>query len=211
MANKNPEDKQRSRVGRAMDKLHADIRVRIDQFLEENRFNLARTSHLAGFADYLHSWESASTPAEFLQRVLTAIRDRVGVSALAITTRASLQEEACTNAAHSGFAAIDEDDLELAADNPLLVGLKGTKHPLLVRDLEGVLGPRSRHRAMLRRIECDVLIGFAAGGEMLGVCFVRLSDLDPANRPDALRTLQPMLSIAALILHNRLLQDASTS
>ncbi len=195
-------DKSRIRVVTVLEQLQRGIADRIDRFREKQRSRPSQTGVISQIDGIIGELSRAESLQQFLTLVTETLLEVSSISAVAVTVKPSLDAAVCESSAAVGFADVEDGDFELALDNSLVKAVMETDGLLYVRDLEGILGPRSRQRAMLRRIECDAVVGLQSGTDPLGLVLLQFSD-DDASIPSTLKLYVPII---ALILHNHLLR-----
>ncbi len=203
-------EKSRTQVAAVLGQLQKDIGERIERLLDSRRFRHSPTSSVNTIDSLIAASHNAQSVEQFLSHVADTLRAVADLSGITVTAKASLDAAACAVSVHTGFTDVEDGDFHLQLDNPLIKAAQESEAPLRVRDLEGIVGPRSRQRAMLRRIECDAIMGLRAGSEPLGLVLLQFADDAPATDSNRLTALQPYASIIGLALHNRLLREQLT-
>jgi hypothetical protein len=194
-----------NRVTDVLDQLHDGIRSRFEKFRQSG---LQHQQHTRVFADILTALtrlHHMSDVRVLLEEAAHTIATLGGVAGVLISAARSRKQTRLELVAAHGLEPGEPDDLVFPADSPLVIAAREADGPLIVSEMVGTLGPRSKQRAVLRGLDCEVVFPLVRGSRVLGL--VLLTGHPEGRRLTAgeLELLEPYMACLALALENLLL------
>jgi hypothetical protein len=197
-----------NRATDVLDQLHDGIRSRFEKFRQSG---LQHQQHTQVFADILAALtrlHHISDERMLLEEAARTIATLGGVAGVLISALRLHNRTRFELIASHGLTPGEPDDLTFPADSPLVAAAREAGNPLIVSEMVGTLGPRSKQRAVLRGLDCEVVFPLVRGSRILGL--VLLTGHPEGRRLTAgeLGLLEPYMACLALTLENLLLRAA---
>jgi len=182
---------------KVMENLQSALHTRLEAFLDTRQ---QKAESLLKLVDVLTHLRQADDLEILLdEATLTAI-ELAGVSGAAISVTETHGSDDLTLYRHQNMEPGEPDDLIFDAESPLLTAARDAGGPLLVADLVGKTGPRSRKRAVLRRLGCEMVVPLICRGRILGLLLLdrRTDGLPPTSDDTELLTAYTALLSMAI-------------
>lgn len=190
---------------RIMEALHTGLQTRLEDLLAQNKSLRRRVISLEELLALTTRLGDVADLREFQDEVLRVVIDLTGVSGAAISTTGNIDDANLTVYRSREMGPTEPDDLVFDSDNPLLIAVGEAKGPLVVAELAGKAGPRSKKRSIMRRLGCETIIPLLRDTRLLGLLLLTgRPDRSPMTTLD-LRLLQSVGTIVAVLLENLLL------
>jgi GAF domain-containing protein len=195
-------------VERIMDVLHDGLRNRLDLLIDDN-LRFQRKAELGWeflrAAQKLH--EAAELP-EMLEPATASIKELTGVRGAAVSIIPAFSDNATSLYCQHGLTLGEADDLIFAVKSPLLTAVRESAGLFRVADLVGKTGPRSKTRAVLRRLGIEMVAPLSGRDSLLGlVLLTARTDRLPLNA-DRLELLNAYTRVLSLGIENLLLRNS---
>lgn len=197
------------RVGKIMDTLHDGLRHRLDVLIDDN-LRFQRKAELGW--DFLRAaqllQEAADLP-ELLEQAVASVKELTGVDGAAICVTPSLDHDETSLSRHDGLELAEPNDLVFGVNSALLSALRKSGGLLPVADLAGQTGPRSKVRAVLRRLGIELLAPVISRKTIRGAVLLTARTDNLPLITDRLELLSAYTSILSLTVENHLLHGVS--
>lgn len=164
-----------SRYGRkvwasgVMNNLHSGLRTRIEAFLKTERRRRRKTLSLDQLLDTLTRVAQAESLETLLDDAVQTTAKLSGAAGTAISVMKTPAADTLSLFRCFNLEPAEAEDLIFALDGSLVTAVGNAAGPLVIADLVGKLGPRSKTRAVLRRLGCEVIIPLVSHGQMRGL------------------------------------------
>lgn len=195
----------KNRVIDVLDQLHDGVRSRLEKFRQSG---LQHQQHTQSIADIL----TALTRLQRLSDIDLLFADAVktfaelgGAAGVIISAIRTYQQTTLELIAAHGLEPGDPADLAFPADSPLVSAAREADGPLIVAEMVGTLGPRSKQRAVLRGLDCTVVVPLARGSRVLGLVLLTGHPGEGRMTTERLELLEPYVACLSLALENLLL------
>ncbi len=196
-------------VSSVLDELQTGIHQRIDELFAQND-RLARRivtlEHLCLAGGGLRATNDLQT---FLNSAVQLTHEITGAAGVAVTAAEDLDAAGLTLQAWAGIEPDEPDDLHFNANDPVYTALAKIEQPIKISDLVGKAGPRSKKRAILRRLGCHLVLPLRGRKRFLGLIFLTKRPAGDAYSADDLRLFAACAALIALAMENLLLQQAN--
>ena len=199
----------KTRAVKVMENLQSALHTHLEAFLDTRQ---QKAESLLKLVDVLTHLRQADDLEILLDEATQTAIELAGVSGAAISVTETHGSDDLTLYRHQNMEPGEPDDLIFDAKSPLLTAARDAGGPLLVADLVGKTGPRSRKRAVLRRLGCEMVVPFICRGRVLGLLLLsrRADGLSPADEEiEVLAAYAALLSLATenILLHRRYQQE----
>jgi hypothetical protein len=152
-----------------MDNLHAALRTRIEDVLNAGHQRQRQALSVEGLLEMLIRLTQAKDLGTLLDDATKTAVELCGATGAAISTVKTYQTNELGLFRYYGLEPPEPDDLGFAADGPLVTAAREATGPLMVAEMVGKLGPRSKKRAILRRLGCEVIFPLVHRERVLGL------------------------------------------
>jgi len=196
-------------VGKIMDMLHDGLRRRLDLLIDDN-LRFQRKAELGwDFVRAAQRLQEMGDLPELLEQAVGSIKELTGADGAAISIIPTFDNEMTSLYWHIGLELAEPEDLIFGVNGSLLAALRETGELLPVADLVGKTGPRSKVRAVLRRLGIEVLVPVISRKTILGVVLLTArTDNLPLNT-DRLELLAAYTRVLSLTVENHLSRNTT--
>ncbi|MFC1475765.1 GAF domain-containing protein [Candidatus Zixiibacteriota bacterium] len=206
--NRTVDRRRKKRVAPIMDHLHSELRARIEDLLKAGSRRREHTLSVNGLLEMLTRLAQADKLETLLSDAAKTAAELCGAAGAAISTVKTHQADKLGLFRYWGLEPAEPDDLIFAADGPLVTAAREAAGPLVVADMVGKLGPRSKKRAVLRRLGCEVVLPLIRH-ERVGGLLLLTGHADGNHLTDReIELLVPYATCLAMALENILLSPA---
>jgi GAF domain-containing protein len=163
------DNRRGKRAATILDNLHEALRARLEDWRQTERHRREHILSLEDWQGMLARLAGAETLEALLEEAVTTTAGLCGATGVAISTVKARPGERLSFIRCQGLELAEPEDLLFDVDNPLLSAARQAQAPLKVADLVGTLGPRSKTRAALRRLGCEIIMPLTHRGQVWGL------------------------------------------
>jgi|GEM_PF-2876593 len=200
----------KAQAAEIMDQLHAAMQKRLEKSRQSDLLQQQQTLSAHAMLTAITRLSQVPDTASLLEEAVRMVAEFSGVSGVAISAAKTWKAAELSLCKSSGLELVEPDDLVFSGENPLATAAREADGPLFVADLEGTLGPRSKQRAVLRRLGCEVIIPLVRRQRLLGLLLLTGRADGSHLRAEELELLRPYVACLSMAIENVLSGAEST-